>query len=261
MQIGVMNHPGQDPLQEIEWIGQNGFDYVDFTFEPPTADPDALDLAAIKSALERHGLGLVGHCAWFIPISSPFSSLRQAAGGEFRRALRATADLGATLLTVHYLKTPPLLPEEAVVEWHIEVLSELCADAAGLGVTVALENTPHAGGRQLKNIRKILAAVPELGLHLDSGHTKLEGDRDRWDEYLKHLSDRLVHVHLSDNDGSRDQHLPLGAVPGSKTDWAKHLAKLKATGYDGTITLEIFAPEKVYLLQSRDLVRRWWAAQ
>ena len=35
MQIGVMNHPARDPIGEIEWIGQNGFDFVDFTLEPP----------------------------------------------------------------------------------------------------------------------------------------------------------------------------------------------------------------------------------
>src|SRR5207248_1067873 len=38
MQIGVMNHPAQEPIAEIEWIGQNGFDFVDFTLEPPAAD-------------------------------------------------------------------------------------------------------------------------------------------------------------------------------------------------------------------------------
>jgi predicted DNA-binding WGR domain protein len=33
----------------------------------------------------------------------------------------------------------------------------------------------------------------------------------------------------------------------------------KAAGYDGTNTLEVFAPQKEYLLLSRDLLRRWWA--
>ena len=41
--------------------------------------------------------------------------------------------------------------------------------------------------------------------------------------------------------------------------WPKHVKKLKTTGYDGTITLEVFAPQKEYLLLSRDLLRRWWA--
>jgi sugar phosphate isomerase/epimerase len=67
-----------------------------------------------------------------------------------------------------------------------------------------------------------------------------------------------LHVHLSDNDGTADQHLPLGAVPRSKTNWPEHIGKLKATGYGGTITLEVFSPCREYLLLSRDLLRRWW---
>lgn len=30
MKIGVMNHPARNPLEEIEWIGRNGFDFGEF---------------------------------------------------------------------------------------------------------------------------------------------------------------------------------------------------------------------------------------
>ena len=39
MQIGAMNHPARDLLEEIAWFGRHGFDFVDFTLEPPAADP------------------------------------------------------------------------------------------------------------------------------------------------------------------------------------------------------------------------------
>ena len=39
MQIGAMNNPARDPVGEIEWIGKNGFDFVDFTREPPAPLP------------------------------------------------------------------------------------------------------------------------------------------------------------------------------------------------------------------------------
>jgi sugar phosphate isomerase/epimerase len=72
------------------------------------------------------------------------------------------------------------------------------------------------------------------------------------------MTPKRTRVHLSENDGTADQHLPLGAAPRSTTDWPKQIRKLKATGYDGTITLEVFAPHKDYLLLSRDLLRQWW---
>jgi len=52
MQIGAMNHPARSPLDEIEWIGTNGFDFVDLTLEPPAADPSQVD-GAVERAVRR----------------------------------------------------------------------------------------------------------------------------------------------------------------------------------------------------------------
>jgi sugar phosphate isomerase/epimerase len=257
MKIGAKNHPARDPLEEIEWFGQNGFDFVDLTLEPPAADPADLDIEAIRTALARHNLDVVAHAAYFIPISSPFASLRQAALREFQRTLEAAAQIGAQMMTVHYLGIPPLFPTERCPEWHLEVLEPLCARAAGLGITVLLENAPGPSG-QIEHIAHILEALPGLGFHLDSGHTQVEGGTDFFEAYLERLGGRLRHVHLSENDGRRDQHLPLGAVPRPEIDWPARIACLKANGYDGTISLEVFAPERAYLLQSRELLRKWW---
>jgi len=145
-----------------------------------------------------------------------------------------------------------------VVAWHVEVHSRLCQEAAEVGVTVVLEHVPFGGKEQLENIVAIMDRVPLLRFHVDSGRAKLEEAYDRWEEYLERLGSKLLHVHLSENDGRGDQHLPLGAAPRNTTDWQLHVKKLKATGYDGTITLEVFAPQKEFLLLSRDLLRRWW---
>lgn len=53
MQIGAMNHPARQPLEEIAWIGSNGFDFVDFMVEPPAADPDRIDAAAVRAHAAR----------------------------------------------------------------------------------------------------------------------------------------------------------------------------------------------------------------
>jgi sugar phosphate isomerase/epimerase len=258
MKIGAMNHPSRNAVKEIDWIGQHGFDFVDLTLEPPAAAPDHIDPAAVRAALDRHGLGVVAHTAWFLPFGSPFSSVREACLGEFRRALRVSQQIGARVMNTHFSKPPKFFRQEQVVEWQAEVLARLCDEAAGLGVTVILEHVPQGGSDQLENIVAIMERVPLLRFHLDSGHAKLERGYDRWEEYLDRLGPKLLHVHLSENDGTADQHLPLGAASRSTTNWPKHIKKLKAAGYDGTITLEVFSPQKEYLLLSRDLLRRWW---
>lgn len=89
MKIGAMNHPGRDPLAEIEWIGEQGFDFVDLTLEPPAADPAEVDSEKVRRLLAAHGLDVIAHTAYFLPISSPFEGVRQASLNELRRALAA----------------------------------------------------------------------------------------------------------------------------------------------------------------------------
>src|SRR5215468_8279485 len=110
MKIGAMNHPARNPLEEIDWFGRQGFDFVDFTLEPPAADPDQIDAAAVRAALDRHGLDVVAHTAYYLPIGSPFFSVREACLGEFRRALQAAHGIGATVMNLHYGKSPGFFP-------------------------------------------------------------------------------------------------------------------------------------------------------
>jgi sugar phosphate isomerase/epimerase len=259
MKIGAMNDPRRDPVAEIEWFGQHGFDFVDLTLDPPAMDPSNVDVKGVRAALARYSLGVVAHAAWYIPISSPFPSLRQAALQEFQRALKVAAQVGAQGMTVHYFRIPPLFPPERYVEWHVEGLRPLCSQAGDLGLTILLENAPGLPG-QIDHIAHILEAIPSLGFHLDSGHTHVEGGVGLFDVYAERFGRRLMHVHLSENDGSYDQHLPLNSVPAGQIDWPARIRRLKASGYDGTISLEVFSPDRAYLLQSRDLLRQWWAA-
>src|ERR1700681_3371177 len=104
MKIGAMNHPARDPLDEIEWIGRNAFDFVDFTLEPPAADADQIDPRADRAALERHGLGVVAHTAWYLPFGTPFGGVREACLAELLRTLQVAREIGATVMNVHYGK-------------------------------------------------------------------------------------------------------------------------------------------------------------
>lgn len=230
MQIGAMNHPAREPLREITWIAQHGFDFVDFTLEPPAAAADQIDVAAIRTALERHELGVVAHTAYYLPLASPFFSIRRACLEELQQALQAACRLGASLMTVHFDRPPKFFTDAQTVAWHSETLRTLCDRAAELDMTVVLEHVPLAGANQLEMIHEILEMVPLLRFHLDSGHAKLERDYDRWDEYIDGLGQRLRDVHLSENDGTADQHLPLGSAPRSDTDWPSHLRKLQVEG-------------------------------
>ena len=98
--------------------------------------------------------------------------------------------------------------------------------------------------------------MPEIGLHLDIGHCNLLVEENTTDELLAKYSSRLQHVHLHDNKGGgADLHLPLGT---GTMDIPHYVRSLKACGYDGTITLEVFSEDSHYLSYSRDILRKLW---
>jgi sugar phosphate isomerase/epimerase len=63
-------------------------------------------------------------------------------------------------------------------------------------------------------------------------------------------------VHLHDNKGGHaDLHMPLGT---GTVDVSAAVRELQACDYDGTITLEVFTPDRRHLIYSRDLLRKLW---
>jgi sugar phosphate isomerase/epimerase len=129
------------------------------------------------------------------------------------------------------------------------------AFAQPLGVGIMLENVP---GRfnSVAQIAPIFEAVPELGLHLDIGHCNLAVERNTATELIARFASRLEHVHVHDNRGGHaDLHLAIGM---GQIDYAKHIGELRSSGYDRTITLEVFARDRHYLGHSRRRLREYW---
>src|SRR5690606_284007 len=124
------------------------------------------------------------------------------------------------------------------------------------GVTVTIENSPE-NRHQLKYFREILHRVPELKLTFDIGHGNIKTAKSMTRDYLFSLADRLVHVHLSDNDGDGDDHLPIGAPMRGGIDLAHELRGLRSFRYDAGITVEVFGDRR-WLLASADLIRETW---
>ena len=119
-----------------------------------------------------------------------------------------------------------------------------------------LENLPPAFN-QPADLKPIFSALPDLGFHLDVGHANLEVPVNISGKLLAEFRARLCHVHLNDNLGGRDDlHLPLGA---GRINWPWVARMLRRYGYDGTVTLEVFSPDRDYLLLSKEKWARIWA--
>lgn len=253
MKIGFPNNPRKEILSEIEWIGRNGFDFVDLFLEPDRASIEVIDPARLRQALERFGLEAVGHLAFYLPIASPLAQLRRAAVETARHYLAVFAQIGAPAVTVH-AHWPSLFSAREALAWQLESLRGILRAAAELGIGVMYESldTEHDTP---DNLQAVLDALPQLLCHLDLGHCNLFG---RSAEAMIHrFGARLHHLHLHDNNGRADLHLPPGA---GNIDWPAVVRALKAVGYDRTITLEVFSRDRDYVLLAKRKVEAWWAA-
>jgi sugar phosphate isomerase/epimerase len=256
MLTGVMNNPARPLLEQIDWIGAAGFDFIDLTLEPPGAASWGIDVPAVRELLRRHDLRVVGHTAPFLPIASPIDGLRKAAVAEFQRCMNVFRALDASWMNIHPA-TAPMHDWSYSVERNLLSLRELLSAAADDGLGLMIENVPGVFNTAAQ-LAEILGPIPELGLHLDIGHCNLMTLCNTEQEVLAAHAARLRHVHLHDNRGGNlDLHLPLGV---GNLDLPSAIGALKSSGYDGTITLEIFTNDPNQLLYSRDVFKRTWDA-
>lgn len=163
-----------------------------------------------------------------------------------RNRIRMAARLSSDVIIIHV----PLEPQDATQNsafWSLllKSLDALEPYARRHGVRIAIENSKD----NFMTIEKILAKYsPDyLGLCYDSGHGNIAGDGL---DHLERLKDRLISVHLHDNDGTKDQHnLPFSGT----VDW-KRLARIIAgSSYTKCMSLEVLmrdsgiADEKAFL--------------
>jgi sugar phosphate isomerase/epimerase len=256
MRIGAMNNPRQPLEEEIDWIAANGFDYMDLTLEAPAAALETTDWPRIRDLLLERGLGVVCHAAPYFPIENPSPLVRQAALDELRRCLDAAQVLGASICTTHFRGWPAYLLESAGYEYYRQMFDILVRHGQERGVAVAMENSSD-NRHQLKHFREIFHRVLGLKLLFDIGHGNVNTAKSMTRDYLFALADRLVHVHLSDNSGQGDEHLPIGAPRRGGIDLAHELRSLRSFRYDGGITVEVFGARR-WLVASADLIRETW---
>jgi len=255
MRIGTMNHPARQVAEEIEWMAGMGMEFLDLTLEPPAAASWRVDAHAIREALERHGMEVVGHTAYYLPMGSAFEEVRRACVAELRRCLEVFSIAGARWMNLHADRHAPMHERRFYIEQNLRTFQELLPDARRLGVGLMIENLPGSYNTA-RQLGELLDPLPELGLHLDIGHANLEVAHNTTEEILGAYGARLRHVHLHDNrGGSSDLHLPLGC---GNLELRRHIRALQRSGYDGTITLEVFTPDKHFLAYSRDVLRQLW---
>lgn len=200
---------------------------TDFVYARPEIDQIARWLRTYRLQLLDLHASHGSEKAW----ASAVEYERRAGVELVRNRLAMTARLGGRAIVMHVPHPPDhdgrcgrsLDPVR-------RSLDTLAAPVRRLGVRIAIENGCFAC------IGTLLSEYPPdvLGICYDSGHGNCQGGGTGLDA-LDRVKDRLVALHLHDNDGSADQHRPpfTGTV-----DWPRLAGIIAASSYAGCISME-----------------------
>ncbi|TET19117.1 sugar phosphate isomerase/epimerase [Candidatus Bathyarchaeota archaeon] len=194
---------------------------------------------ALKKVARSRGLELSLHSPFAdINIASPSPVLRRTILKRQEKSIFYASQLGCRLWVFHPGLKTAVSPFYPGLEWRLNLDSvhTLLGIAKKHGVEIAIENVPEPYPFLMKSVQDFSRFYNELdedlGLVFDIGHANVNRQTE---DFIVRFSDKIVHIHASDNDGVGDQHLGIGY---GTIDWngvAKALEKVK---YNGLIILE-----------------------
>ena len=182
-------------------------------------------------------------------IHAPYADTNLAADDDLirewvlkrvRASIRFTSELNAECLVVHPGWTTATERFSRGRSWELNLrsLHWLMRYAGDYGVDCLIENVPNPTPYLLVSVDDFELFEeemnPPMNYVLDVAHAHLQGE-----EYLfmERFGPMIKHVHVSDNLGAVDQHLPIGE---GNINWSRVIDSLDDIGYDGWIVIESY---------------------
>lgn len=221
---------------EIAFKGQD-FEHLD----------EAL-LCRLADKLANAGLAVTVH-APFLDLNPGATDplIHDVTFRRYRQALHAAAQLGARLIVFHpgydvwrYGEQQQLWLEQNLRFW-----PPLLQMAAQSGCIMTLENIFEPAPLLLARVLNTFSS-PWLGHCFDVGHWRLFASVSM-EEWFSALGGQLRHLHLHDNFGTRDDHLPMGE---GSIDFTPLLAQLAAIPREQRPSVTLEAHSKETLLRA-----------
>ena len=193
----------------------------------------------LNKIAKTHDLDFVVHAPWAgVNIATPTSVIRRAVLKRLKQSIVFAGELNCRLWLFHPGSRTGLerFYPGKVWQLNLESVRSLLKVARQEGVTIAIENTPEPFPSLMKSVddfhRFYHDLNDDLGLVLDVAHANIN---NQIQDFTEQFSEKIIHMHLSDNDGTSDQHLGIGY---GKIDW-KHVANaVKTANYGNLLMIE-----------------------
>ena len=194
---------------------------------------------SLKEAAKANNLDLVIHAPWAgINIAAPSPVLRRTILKRLEKSIIYAKQLDCRLWLFHPGSRTGLSPIYPGKDWqqNLNSVRTLLKIARREGVKIAIENTPEPFPSLMKSVddfhRFYEDLGDEIGLVLDVAHANLN---NQIQDFFTQFSKKIVHMHVSDNDGANDLHLGIGY---GNIDWENVAKMVKETEYGNLIIVE-----------------------
>ena len=251
------------PEDAVRRFADHGWRFVELSSEHLVALDDSPNrnarIEGMRSVLDEVGVSAAqAHGFLQSNFSNSDEGARRVDIDRAKRWLPMCAALGVKAMVLHPGGECWQTAEERsrLFERIVSAYRELAPAAERVRVNIAPENTieprqenTHRIAVKIEDLHEIIDRVGSgaLGICLDTSHA----NASRLDvaEAVRACGSRLVATHISDNDGSGDQHkMPYNA----KINWRPVVAALKEINYRALFNLEI-PGERPYPLEVLDL--------
>lgn len=217
--------------------------------------PDSLQVSdEVLQILKDENMDLSVHGSFFdINLGSYYPKIRAFAVERAKQAIDLCASIGSNIITFHpgYFLSPDHqeLWEELKQKFHESI--EKCLNyARKKNVRIGLENiqVPYFFYSDLKELGRFVENKHDLGITLDIAHSYLlkrqngsESPEEEISRDITKLGESIEHVHLHDNTGGGDKHLPPGE---GEINFGPIIQALREIGYDHRVIVEVHRADK-----------------
>jgi sugar phosphate isomerase/epimerase len=196
-------------------------------------------VAVLKDIANSHGLEYTVHAPFAdINIASLSKPMLRAMLKRLEQSIVHASALDSHVWVFHPGMKTGISSFYPNMDWlqNMETVKTLLQIARENDLKIAIENVPEPFPFLMKSVEdfaRFYAGLGEnMGMVLDVGHANLNRQIE---SLLETFSNRIVHMHLSDNDGKHDQHLGIGH---GTIDWDRVLGSIKKMPYGEIIIVE-----------------------
>jgi sugar phosphate isomerase/epimerase len=196
-------------------------------------------IKSLKKMTETHDLDFVVHAPFAgINIAVPSPVLRRTILKRLEKSIFYAGQLDCRLWLFHPGLQTGVSHFYPGRDWQLNLDSVRTLLKIGRkeGVEIAIENVPEPFPFVMKNVQDFSRFYNELdddiGMVLDVAHANLNRQIQ---DFIRQFSEKIVHMHVSDNDGAHDLHLGIGY---GSINWETVAKEIKKAKYSNVIMLE-----------------------